>query len=152
MVAAGNALQNLITLHYTRRIYNGLFVSNPALLRTVGAADFNPDDSVNKLILASPTGKDVEKARDQVTPLAARLFGAWTLMACFVRIYTAYDVGNKALYQLSLLTHVVAAAHFASEWLVFKTFRLTGPQLFPLFAGNVGTIWMAMQYGHYVAN
>ncbi len=127
----GNSLQNLVTLHYTRRIYNGQFVPSPALSRTPTSTDVNPEDSVNKLVPASSTGKDVEKARDQVTPLAARLFGAWTLMTGLVRIYAAYDVSSPALYQLSLITHIVAASHFTSELLVFGTLRLTGPQIFP---------------------
>jgi hypothetical protein len=98
----------------------------------------------------SSTGKDVEKARDQVTPLAARLFGTWTLITGIVRIYTAYDVHSPALYQLGVLTHALAAAHFTSELLVFRTLRLTGPQFFPLFAGYGGTIWMIMSYSQYV--
>ena len=149
----GNSVQNLVTLHYTRRIYNGLFVPNHALSRGSAAAPggANPEDRVDKLVPASSTGKDVEKARDQVTPLAARLFGVWTLLAGVIRVYTAYDVSSMALYQLSILTHVVAAVHFTSELLVFKSFRLTGPQLFPLFAGWGGSIWMSLQYAHYVS-
>jgi len=150
-VAVGNSLQNLVTLHYTRRIYNGVFVPNAALSRTSASADFNPDDSVSKLVPASSTGKDVEKARDQVTPLAARLFGVWTLMNGLIRLYTAYEVHSRALYHLSVLTHVAALTHFTSELLVYRTMRLTGPQFFPLLAGWGGAIWMILQYGHYVS-
>ncbi|CAK7214421.1 ergosterol biosynthesis protein [Sporothrix bragantina] len=147
IVSVGNSLQNLTTLHYTRRIYNNLFVPNPAAPRN----DAKAADSVNKLVLASVSGgKDTEKAQDQVTPLAARLFGTWTMLAGFIRMYAAHDVSNRALYELALITHVVAAVHFVSELTVFKTFRLTGPQLFPLFAGTGGSIWMALQYSHYV--
>ncbi|CAK7563608.1 MAG: ergosterol biosynthesis protein [Sporothrix epigloea] len=154
IVSVGNSLQNLTTLHYTRRIYNNLFVPNPAIVRDDDAGSKNSKknsaDSVNKLVLASATGRDVSKAQDQVTPLAARLFGTWTMLAGFIRMYAAHDVGNRALYELALITHVVAAVHFISELTVFKTFRLTGPQLFPLFAGTGGSIWMALQYTHYV--
>ncbi|KJR81978.1 ergosterol biosynthetic protein 28 [Sporothrix schenckii 1099-18] len=142
IVSVGNSLQNLATLHYTRRIYNGLFVPSHQK---------GNDDSIHKLIVASTTGKDTEKAQDQVTPLAARLFGTWTMLAGFVRMYAAHDIGNRALYQLALLTHVVAAVHFISELTVYKTLRLTGPQLFPLIAGTGGSIWMALQYSHYVS-
>ncbi|KAJ9156388.1 hypothetical protein NKR23_g832 [Pleurostoma richardsiae] len=152
VVAVGNSLQNLFTLHYTRRIYNGQFVPNPSLTRSgsSGAGAPNPDDSVAKLVPASPTGKDVEKARDQVTPLAARLFGTWTLITGILRVYAAYRVDDPVLYQLGLITHLLAAAHFSSELLVFKTLRLTGPQIFPLVAGFGGSIWMALQYHAYV--
>ncbi len=86
-----------------------------------------------------------------MTPPAARLFAVWTLVTGLVRVYAAYDISNPALYQLGFLTHVVAAAHFSSELLVFRTLRLTGPQFFPLLVGSGGSVWMALQYGHYVA-
>ncbi len=151
IVSVGNSIQNLITLHYTRRLYNGVFVPNHAALRQSPANGKSAEDSVNKLIPASSTGKDTEKAQDQVTPLAARVFGVWTMLAGIIRMYTAQDTDNRALYQLSLITHAVAAVHFTSEILVFKTMRLTGPQLFPLAAGIGGTIWMTLQYSHYVS-
>ncbi len=140
-----------MTLHYTRRIYNGLFVPSPSLSRPPASADIDPEDSVNKLVPASSTGKDVEKARDQVTPLAARLFAVWTLVTGVIRVYAAYDIGNRSLYQLGFMTHVVAATHFTSELLAFGTLRLTGPQYFPLIVGSGGSIWMALQYSHYVS-
>lgn len=143
IVSFGNSVQNLVTLHYTRRIYNGLFVPNRAPSDASG-------DSIDKLVPASATGKDAEKGQDQVTPLAARVFGVWTMLAGLVRVYTSHDVGNRALYQLSIITHAVAAAHFTSELLVFKTMHITGPQLFPLAAGFGGTLWMVLQYAHYV--
>ncbi|TLS31456.1 hypothetical protein PpBr36_03471 [Pyricularia pennisetigena] len=153
VLAIGNALQNFTTLHYSRRIYNGLFVSNPALKRKERSDEnprHNPDDSINKLVPASSTGKDVEKANDQLTPLAARLFAVWTLITGVVRLYTAYDVSNQALYQLSVLTHFLAGGHYLSELLIFKTCRPSVPVLFPIFAGSTGFIWMTLQYTHYV--
>jgi hypothetical protein len=152
VAAIGNSMQNFGTLHYTRRIYKGLFVPNPALTRAAAgpASRSNPEDSINKLVPASSTGKDVEKANDQMTPLAARLFAAWTFITGVIRLYTAYDVSNPTLYQLSLLTHVVAASHFLSEFLVFKTCPSSGPLVFPIMAGSTGTVWMALQYAHYV--
>ncbi|KAK3389640.1 hypothetical protein B0H63DRAFT_445822 [Podospora didyma] len=144
IVAMGNSLQNLATLHYTRRIYNGRFVQN----HLQGSA--NPEDSVNSLKPASSTGKDSEKGRDQVTPLAARLFGSYTFLAGLTRIYASYSVENASLYQLALLTHVVAAFHFTSELLVYKTIKFSGPQGFPFAAAYLGGLWMTLQYGHYV--
>lgn len=149
-MSVGNSIQNLVTLHYTRRIYNGRFVPNSTLSQQLGAT--NHADSVNKLIPELSTEKNAGKAQDQVTPLAARVFGVWTILAGIVRIYTARDVHNRALYELSLITHMVAAIHFSSELLFFKTLKLSGPQFFPLAAGFGGTIWMTLQYGHYVSN
>ena len=89
----GNAVQNLATLHYTRRIYNARFVTNHSLPAAGGGYD--PEDSTIKLKPASATGKDSEKAKDQVTPLAARLFGTYTFMAGIVRLIACYQIENK---------------------------------------------------------
>lgn len=144
MAAIGNAAQNLFTLHYTRRIYNGLFVSNPTAVSP---------DSVSKLIPAKTAAKQDKPAlapSDQVTPLAARLFGVYTSVAGVIRIYGAYRVHDPALYQLCLFTHLLAVAHFASEIIVFKTLKLGWEHAFPLSAGIGGSLWMTLQYSNYV--
>ncbi|KAK4044083.1 hypothetical protein C8A01DRAFT_12445 [Parachaetomium inaequale] len=148
VVAMGNALQNYATLHYTRRIYNGRFVANHGL--PPATKGYNPEDSTRIVKPASSTGKDAEKARDQVSPLAARLFGAYTFMAGIIRFYACYQLENPAMYQLAIWTHVIAAIHFTTEMLAFKTIRFSGPQVFPFVAGYGGAIWMLMQYNHYV--
>ncbi|KAK7735544.1 ergosterol biosynthesis protein [Cytospora paraplurivora] len=142
VAAIGNSVQNLLTLHFTRRIYNGLFVADSSA----------KPDSVTKLepVVSATTLKDKPTATDQVTPLAARLFGVYTILAGLIRVYSAYEVNDAALYQLSLLTHLVAAGHFTSEIVVFKTIRLGWEHAFPLSAAFGGSIWMALQYGHYV--
>lgn len=113
-------------------------------------ARFNPEDSTAVLKPASSTGKDAEKAKDQVTPLAARLMGIYTSLAGIIRIYASYNLSDPSLYQLALWTHIVAGLHFTSELLIFKTIRFSGPQIFPFLAAYGGTIWMVMQWGHYV--
>ncbi|KAK4188286.1 putative ergosterol 28 [Podospora australis] len=149
IVAMGNALQNYATLHYTRRIYNGRFVPNTAALPPT-TAKFNPEDSTNILKPAGP--KDGEKsAKDQVTPLAARVFGTYTFMAGIIRFYASYQLENPGMYHMAIWTHVIAAVHFTSEMLVFKTVRFSGPQIFPFLAAYGGTLWMALQYNHYLA-
>lgn len=147
-VAIGNAAQNLSTLHYTRRIYNGKFVPNHSL--PPATERFNPEDSVNVVKPASATGKDAEKAKDQVTPLAARLMGNYTVLAGLIRIYGSYHLENSALYQLVMWTHVVAAVSFTSETLIYKTIRFSGPQIFPFLAAYSGLLWTYLQYDHYV--
>ncbi|KAK4240519.1 hypothetical protein C8A03DRAFT_13156 [Achaetomium macrosporum] len=148
VVAMGNAFQTYITLHYTRRIYNGRFVPNHSL--PPATERYNPEDSTGIVKPASSTGKDSEKAKDQVSPLASRLFGAYTFMAGLIRFYACYQLENPAMYQLAIWTHVVAAVHFTSEMLAFKTIRFSGPQIFPFMAAYGGTIWMLLQYKHYV--
>ncbi|KAL1872771.1 hypothetical protein VTK73DRAFT_1377 [Phialemonium thermophilum] len=148
IVSIGNSLQNLATLHYTRRIYNGKFVKNTSRSASASSAA-DPEDSTAKVVPATP-GKDDAKAEDQVSPLAARLFGTYTFMAGLIRFYASYDLGNRSLYQLALWTHVIAAVHFTSEMLAFKTIRFSGPQIFPFLAGYGGAVWMILQYKNYV--
>jgi len=150
VVAVGNSIQNLVTLHYTRRIYSGLFVRNPTVSRAPKTTNFDPEDSIDKLTQASSTGKDVEKAQDQVTPLTARVFGMWTALAGIIRIFAAYDITNPPLYQMSFLTHVMAALHFTSEIFVYKTVMLRWEVAFPVVAGWSGAIYMALQYQNYI--
>lgn len=144
MAAIGNAVQNLLTLHYTRRIYNGLFVPR--------ASARNDPDSVAKLQPAAdaPPPNSPSAVVDQVTPLAARLFGVYTILAGLIRAYGAYRVNDPVLYQLCLFTHLLAAAHFTSEAFVFKTVNLGWEHAFPFAAAFSGSWWMIQQYGNYV--
>jgi hypothetical protein len=145
----GNAVQNLTTLHYTRRVYNGRFLPNSSLPRP--SASYNPDDSVQKIVPVEPGDGRISTAQDQITPLAARLFGNYTFMAGLIRFYASYQLEDPYLYQLALWTHLIAVAHFTSELLLYKSMRFSGPQIFPLIAGYLGTVWMLMQWRHYVA-
>lgn len=145
----GNAIQGFATLHYTRRIYNGRFVSNPNL--PPHTENFNPEDSVDIMIPSSRvSGKDERTAKDQVTPLAGRLFGVYTFCAGIIRLYACYQLENPLLYKLAIWTHVIAAVHFTSETFVYKTIWFSGPQIFPFLAAYGGLLWMGLQYNHYV--
>ncbi|KAI1638652.1 hypothetical protein F4809DRAFT_599194 [Biscogniauxia mediterranea] len=153
LIAVGNSLQNYATLHYSRRLYNGQFVRNAALpLRT---ASYDPDDSTQKLVpCPSPSSSSNPpkegRSGDQVTPLAARLFGTYTLVSAIVRLYASYHLRLGPLYDLALWTYVVALAHFASEVAVYRTARLGPPVLFPFFFASVGIAWMVSQRAFYV--
>jgi hypothetical protein len=90
-------------------------------------------------------------AVDQCTPLAARLFGTWTLVQSLVRLHAAYNLDSAPMYRLALATYVVAFAHFASEFLYFKSMVSIGkPQIFPFILSTVGIVWMLNQYSFYV--
>ncbi|KAJ2906373.1 hypothetical protein MKZ38_002089 [Zalerion maritima] len=166
VISIGNSIQNYATLHYTRRLYNGLFVPNKSLLERPKSEKFNPEDSVNKLIpVPSANRVDGQDKRsdppaaaadgpgppqDQATPLACRLFGTYTLVISVVRLYVAYNISSAPMYQLGIMTYVVAWVHFVSELAVFRTQTLGKPQLFPLVFATGGIAWMAAQYGYYV--
>lgn len=87
----------------------------------------------------------------EVTNLSARTFGTWTFLTSIVRLYGAYNiVGNKQMYDLCIWTFVVAGAHFASEWLVFKNCRLDKGLAGPLIVASSSLIWMFNQKAFYV--
>lgn len=146
VIAVGNSLQNYLTLHYSRRFYPGQFIRNPSL--PPKSSTFNPEDSTEILIPAPKDGK--VKAIDQVTPLAARLFGTYTLISAIVRLYASYHLNLEPVYMMAMWTYIVALGHFLSEMFVFKTFPMGGPQVLPLIFATTGLVWMGSQKGFYV--
>ena len=83
-----------------------------------------------------------EKAND----LAARLFGLWTLMSALLRLSCAILITNRALFNLTFLSFVVAFIHFLSEAFIYKTAPLTIGVLAPLIVSGVSMLWMAVAY------
>ncbi|KAI3316684.1 transmembrane domain-containing protein [Xylariaceae sp. AK1471] len=148
VIAVGNSLQNYLTLHYSRRLYNGQFVPNPSL--PPKSTSFDPEDSTRKLAPASAINAKDGRTTDQVTPLAARLFGTYTFISAIVRIYASYNLHLAPVYNIAVWTYVVALFHFGSEWAVYRTAYIGPPILFPFFFATVGIIWMTSQYNFYV--
>ncbi|KAI1123850.1 transmembrane domain-containing protein [Nemania abortiva] len=148
VISVGNSLQNYLTLHYSRRIYNGQFVPNPSL--SPKSTSFDPEDSTLKLTPASAVNTKDGRTTDQVTPLAARLFGTYTFISAIVRIYASYYLHLAPVYNMAIWTYVVALFHFGSEWAVYRTAYLGPPILFPFFFATLGIIWMTSQYNFYV--
>ncbi|KAI9896076.1 hypothetical protein N3K66_008976 [Trichothecium roseum] len=144
VISIGNCIQAYTTLHFSRRVYNGRFLRNPKL--PAATATFDPEDSVDKLI---PAQTD-PKAADQLTPLAGRLFGTWTLITSVVRCYAAYNLHLGPVYNLAMWTYVVALGHYASELFVFKSMTFGVPQMFPFTLATCALIWMPMVRDHYV--
>ncbi|RDA93993.1 hypothetical protein CP533_5006 [Ophiocordyceps camponoti-saundersi (nom. inval.)] len=144
VISVGNSAQAYMTLHFTRRVYNGRFVRNPRL--PPKSANFDPDDAVDKLMSSSST----TGTSDQVTPLAGRLFGTWTLITCIIRCYAAYNLHLGPVYDMAIWTYVIALGHFASELFVFRTMTLGLPQIFPFALASGALIWMPLVRNHYV--
>jgi hypothetical protein len=91
-----------------------------------------------------------ELSKSFATALSSRTFGTWTSLASIVRIYAAYNIENRAIYEMALWTFVLAGWHFLSEWFIFKTTRWGTPLAGPIIAASVGMVWMVTQYGYYV--
>ncbi len=148
VISIGNCVQAYTTLHFSRRVYNGRFVRNPKFAAPLAAGQPDPEDRTDKLVPAT-NSKD-PKAADQLTPLAGRLFGTWTLITSIVRFYAAYNLHIGPVYNIAVWTYVVALFHFGSELFVFKTMSFGTPQLFPFTFASVAIVWMNMVRDHYV--
>ena len=120
-LALGNCAQAYLTLHFTTQVYNG------------------PSSTPSK---TNPS--------PQVTPLQSRTMGTWTLLSSLIRIYAAYNITNPPVYEIALLSYVVAWGHFMSEWLVFGTASWGRGLAGPVIVANVSLPWMLWGWGFYV--
>ncbi|KAM0789171.1 hypothetical protein ACM66B_000019 [Microbotryomycetes sp. NB124-2] len=116
-----------------------LFVSSLAI--------FN---AVQNFTTVKLTRKVYSNAPNQVSGLQARTFAVWTLASAAIRIYAAYNIHSKALYDLALISYVLALGHFSLEFVVFKTAGLGAGLLSPLVVASTSLVWMWTQYDHYV--
>ncbi|PSK34039.1 hypothetical protein B9Z65_8365 [Elsinoe australis] len=124
VVSLANSIQAYSSLSATRRVYAG-----PAKATTANKPK----------VETSP-----------VTPLSARTFGTWTAITAIVRLYAAYNVNDKAWFEIAMWTFAVAWGHFVSEWLVFGTVRLNAGSAGPLCVATGSLTWMSLQKGYYV--
>ncbi|KAI8621565.1 Erg28 like protein-domain-containing protein [Chytriomyces sp. MP71] len=87
----------------------------------------------------------------EATALAARLMGLWTFTSAIIRVYTAYDMSNPALYQLCMLTFSLALFGFLGEVFVHKTAPMTSPGVFPaILISSCSLGYMILNYSQYV--
>ncbi|RCK54886.1 Ergosterol biosynthetic protein 28 [Candida viswanathii] len=98
----------------------------------------------------SLTKRVYEKDPGQVSPLSARTFGTWTLITSIVRLYGAYHLNVKEVYDLTQFTFVIAGWHFLSEWLYFDTCKLGKGLSGPLIVSTSSLIWMYLQKDYYL--
>lgn len=89
-------------------------------------------------------------APQTVTALQARTFAIWTLTSAAIRLYAAYNIDNKVIYDLALLSYLFAFVHFGSEILIFRTASLKGAAISPVIVSTVSMVWMISQYDYYV--
>ncbi|KAG8807891.1 ergosterol biosynthesis protein [Serendipita sp. 400] len=110
---------------------------------------------------------------EEVTPLSGRTCGIWTLTSAVVRLFCAYHISEKTIFDLAICTYVIALAHFGSEFLIYKTAKAGGGVISPLIVASEYTksvvmpdkpltalrpllatslVWMSTQYDFYVKN
>ncbi|KAJ2717186.1 ergosterol biosynthesis protein [Coemansia spiralis] len=86
----------------------------------------------------------------QVTPLTSHVFAAWTALSAVLRYQCAFNMGNAVLYDLTFWSYAIAAAHFASEVLVFRTSKVPGPVVSTFFVAFTSMLWMVKDRDLYV--
>ena len=86
----------------------------------------------------------------EVTPFASRLFGSWSFLSGLVRVFAAYNIHDKNLYLLALLTYMIVLSHFAGELLVYGTMKIGKGLAPPLFVATTSVLWMLTQWSFYV--
>ncbi|KAI0064757.1 Erg28-like protein [Artomyces pyxidatus] len=89
---------------------------------------------------------------EPVTSLQARTFAVWTLTSAVVRWYAAYHIQDKIIYDMALMTYLIAFAHFSSELLIYRTAKLSVAVISPVIVASTSLIWMLKQYDFYVKN
>uniref|UniRef100_A0A6B2L3P5 3-beta hydroxysteroid dehydrogenase/isomerase domain-containing protein n=1 Tax=Arcella intermedia TaxID=1963864 RepID=A0A6B2L3P5_9EUKA len=78
---------------------------------------------------------------EQITPLCAKLFGAWTLVATVVRGVCAFNLNNAVIYRVTYFTFLVALGLYSWEFFVSKSIPLFGASM-PGFVASTSLIWM----------
>ncbi|GAO49664.1 Erg28-like protein [Saitoella complicata NRRL Y-17804] len=116
-----------------------LFVSTMAIFNTI--QNFVTTKLSKQIYLRKP---------GQVTPLASRTFGTWTLTSAIVRLYAAYHLTNPQIYQLTYWTYIIAFAHFGLEWMVYGTAGFGKGLIGPLVVSTSSMVWMTMQKEYYL--
>ncbi|ORY63800.1 hypothetical protein BCR35DRAFT_295266 [Leucosporidium creatinivorum] len=107
-------------------------------------------NSVQNFLTTSLTRKIYNKSPASVNPLQARTFAVWTLASAAIRIYAAYNLELKPMYDLALVSYVLALGHFALEFVVYRTAGLGPGLISPLIVASTSLIWMTRQYDFYV--
>jgi len=116
-----------------------LFISTVALFNTV-----------QNFATLKFTRRVYNKRQHEVTALQARTFAVWTLLSAAVRFYAAYHIHEKSVYDITLISYLIAFGHITSELLIYGSAGISFPSLSPLIVSSVSLIWMFNQYDFYV--
>jgi hypothetical protein len=71
------------------------------------------------------------------------LFGAWTLVASFVRLLCSYYIHEKAIYIATIITFVIALYVYSFQCFIARTISFP-KALAPFIVATTGIIWMTV--------
>ncbi|KAI8335832.1 Erg28 like protein-domain-containing protein [Chlamydoabsidia padenii] len=117
------------------------------LLFTSALGIFN---TIQNLCTDSLTKRVYAGKPEQVTPLSARLFATWTWSVSMIRIYAAFHLQHRFMYELGIWTYVIALTHYTGELIVFKGCKFNGPFMSPLCVAVTSLIWLTQVKDQYV--
>ncbi|KAI9372822.1 hypothetical protein BJX61DRAFT_542332 [Aspergillus egyptiacus] len=83
------------------------------------------------------------------TPLLAHLYGIKNVYTGLIRVYAAYNINNRPVYDLATATFVGVLFLYITECFWFKTVGLR-EATFPFVTAGVGLVWMVHERGAYV--
>jgi hypothetical protein len=81
------------------------------------------------------------KAQHEVTPLAGRLFGCWTLLATLLRVSCALEPWNPSIYRLTITTFVLALSIYGHAFLIARSISFRNVMM-PMVFALPSFIWM----------
>merc|ERR1712007_59470 len=97
----------------------------------------------------SLTKKVYANKPEEVSSLSARTFGTWTLVSAIIRAYAAFNMTDVHVYNLCIVSYIIALWHFGSEWLIFKTCKFDKGLFGPLIVSTLSITWMILQKDYY---
>ncbi|CAN1341203.1 Ergosterol biosynthetic protein 28 [Linum perenne] len=80
-----------------------------------------------------------------VTAVHGRTFAIWTLVTCTLCYTCAFNLDNKPLYLVTLLSFIYALVHFLMETLVYQTMSIANLTTVSFFAGT-SIVWMVVKW------
>ncbi|KAL2651431.1 hypothetical protein R1flu_019559 [Riccia fluitans] len=84
-------------------------------------------------------------SQTEMTEIHGRTFGTWTFLTCTLCIVTAFNLENRPLYLVTLLSFVYALTHFVTEVFIFNTMAISNLATVSLFA-LPSLVWMIVEY------
>ncbi|KXS11494.1 ergosterol biosynthesis protein Erg28 [Gonapodya prolifera JEL478] len=85
-----------------------------------------------------------------VSPLASRLMGTWNFTSAVIRVYGAYYITSKPIYEVTMASFLIAFGSFLSEILIGTASVRSFGAVSPLFVSSISFLWMYVEYGNYI--
>ena len=130
-------------MYFSRRLFAGPLPQNPKEKSDAQPEFTIPGDhplSHHWPIPPYRTGPTIT-ANSPVTPFGARAFGGWNLLSAVIRLYAAYHVDNREVFQLVIWSYVISTIFVCSEVWVYDTARWKSGWITIVAVGVPSMIW-----------